>query len=89
MTGSHIISNQDAQQCVKDVEKFTDKKNVLLKQYSTTVVPTGVAAIRGVQQMNLTVITTCLILWECSDEDWRSFQFNLKHGGIKSNGITA
>lgn len=75
MTGTHILINQDPQGLLKEVETFTNKKAGVEKYYTTTPVTVGVLP-NG--QANIMIFTTCLIMWEISDEDWRSFLFAQK-----------
>lgn len=79
MTGTHIICDTDSQKVVTEVNRFTQHLAVLqgadcTTVYSTTPVMVGVLA-NG--QANLMVFTSCLIMWECTPEQWKSHEFKL------------
>jgi len=72
MTGTHIICDADPNKVVTDVAKFIDKKQDTKLDFSTTPVLIGVLP-NG--QPNLMILTSCLIRWETTEADWKSFQF--------------
>jgi len=75
MTGTHILINQDHQAFMKDLKEFCKDRAGAEIHYSTTPVIAGVLA-NG--QANVIVFTSCLIYWECTNEEWESHLFKMK-----------
>jgi len=84
MTGTHIIANNDPQVVVNAALKFINepvrKKDIRLV-YSTTPIMVGLLP-NG--QANIMVFTSCLVLWECTKEEWESYLFTQKTLLVKS-----
>lgn len=84
MKGTHVIANQVPHECTKEVEKFCKNKPDAVKTYSTNVVMIGANNVHGTVQAQMQIVTTCLIHWECTEDDWKSFQFSQQMNVQKS-----
>lgn len=84
MTGTHVIVNMDPQACRDEVDKFTKGKADVELHWNTSFVPQG--ATHGT--VNMAVVLSCIIFWECSEKDWRSHLFNQKMK-LQTNGISS
>lgn len=71
---SHIIADQEPQKVVSQVEEFKKGKQKFREIYSTTTVATNAAN----NQINFMVVTSCLMLWETTVEDYKAFQNRLQ-----------
>lgn len=71
----HTICNADPQICIDEVEKFIKNKKNATTIYNTTPVIVGVTHNR---QAQINVMTSCLIQWETTIEEFRSFRTRLE-----------
>jgi hypothetical protein len=76
MRVSHVIANQEHQKAVMEVEEFKKNKQNFEAHYSTTAVIT--AANQQTGQMQTTIITTVLCIWDDTLENYRTFQNRLQ-----------
>lgn len=79
--GSHVISDQEPRKVVEQVSEFVKDKTNAEKVYNTTPVMAGI--VQG--QANLVVITSCLVMWDTTIGEFRSWQNKVQLNGGNIN----
>lgn len=71
---AHIIANENPQACINEVEVFIKDKKDCETVFSTSPIVNR----SNLGRVEMVIITTCLITWYCTEEQYREFNNRLK-----------